>query len=71
MMLQIECSNGQIGFGRRKREVPSMPPDPNKVFEVSITSFIKVDYKEGEISKKGLTPWSIIIFKPLFVYYYE
>ncbi|CAH1401587.1 unnamed protein product [Nezara viridula] len=48
----IECSNGQIGFGRRKREVPSMPPDPNKVFEVSITSFIKVDYKEGEISNK-------------------
>lgn len=41
----VECSNGQVGYGRRKREVPSLPPDPNKVFEISITSFIKVGEK--------------------------
>jgi hypothetical protein len=33
-----------------------MPPDPNKVFEVSITSFIKVDYKgKGDGLDKGMT----------------
>ncbi|XP_014246016.1 uncharacterized protein LOC106664622 [Cimex lectularius] len=48
----IECSNGQVGFGRRRREIPSIPPDPNKVFEVSITSYIKVDYKGDNILDK-------------------
>uniref|UniRef100_A0A0A9X8F6 Phthiotriol/phenolphthiotriol dimycocerosates methyltransferase n=1 Tax=Lygus hesperus TaxID=30085 RepID=A0A0A9X8F6_LYGHE len=41
----VECSNGQVGFGRKRRAIPMMPPDPNKVFEVSISSYIKVDYK--------------------------
>ncbi|XP_073972570.1 zona pelucida superfamily protein qsm isoform X2 [Rhodnius prolixus] len=48
----IECSNGQMGYGRKKREIPEMPPDPNKVFEVSITSFIKVDYKGDKLLDK-------------------
>lgn len=57
----VECSNGQIGYGRRKREVATMPPDPNKVFEMTITSFIKVNYKEDNILEKvkldtGLDP---------------
>ena len=32
-----------------------MPPDPNKVFEVSISSYIKVDYKgdRESILEKG------------------
>ncbi|XP_018322463.1 uncharacterized protein LOC108735125 [Agrilus planipennis] len=42
----IECSDGTIGYGRRKREISSLPPDPNKVFEITITSFIKVDYED-------------------------
>ncbi|KAF6204300.1 hypothetical protein GE061_002641 [Apolygus lucorum] len=41
----VECSNGQVGFGRKRRAIPMMPADPNKVFEVSISSYIKVDYK--------------------------
>ncbi|BES97934.1 Zona pellucida-like domain [Nesidiocoris tenuis] len=48
----VECSNGQIGYGRRKRAVPMMPPDPNKVFEVSISSYIKVDYKGDSLLEK-------------------
>ncbi|KAF7278522.1 zona pelucida superfamily protein qsm [Rhynchophorus ferrugineus] len=40
----IECSDGQIGYGRRKREVSALPADPNKIFEITITSFIKVNY---------------------------
>lgn len=61
--VQVECSNGQTGFGRRRREIPSLPPDPNKVFEISITSFIKVDYKGENNIGKGywfllyLTSW--------------
>lgn len=50
---QVECSNGQVGFGRRRREVRSMPPDPNKVFEITISSFYKVNYKEESLLEKG------------------
>ncbi|KAF2881947.1 hypothetical protein ILUMI_24229 [Ignelater luminosus] len=42
----VECSDGQIGFGRKRREVPTLPPDPNKIFEITITSFIKVNYED-------------------------
>ncbi|XP_056633242.1 uncharacterized protein LOC130442877 [Diorhabda sublineata] len=38
----VECSDGQIGYGRRKRAISELPADPNKVFEITITSFIKV-----------------------------
>lgn len=37
----IKCSNGQIGYGRRKREV-MQSPEPNKVYEISKTTFIRV-----------------------------
>lgn len=44
---QIECSDGVVGYGRRRRRsFPSLPPDPNKVFEITITSFIKVNYDD-------------------------
>lgn len=42
----VECSDGQIGYGRRKREISSLPADPNKIFEITITSFIKVNYDD-------------------------
>lgn len=42
----VECSDGSIGYGRRKRAVATLPPDPNKIFEVTITSFIKVNYDD-------------------------
>lgn len=43
----IECSDGQIGFGRRRRAISTIPADPNKIFEITITSFIKVNYEDG------------------------
>lgn len=49
----MDCSNGKIGFGRKKREISGIPPDPNKVFEVSMTTFIKVDYKNEMAREKG------------------
>ncbi|KAL0267704.1 UNVERIFIED_CONTAM: hypothetical protein PYX00_009897 [Menopon gallinae] len=42
----VQCSNGQIGYGRRRRSVPEMPPDPNKLFEVSLTTFIKINFND-------------------------
>lgn len=38
----MECSDGQIGYGRRRRSIPTLPADPNRIFEITITSFIKV-----------------------------
>ncbi|XP_019755286.1 uncharacterized protein LOC109534151 [Dendroctonus ponderosae] len=42
----VECSDGSIGYGRRKRAISALPADPNKIFEVTITSFIKVNYDD-------------------------
>ncbi|RWS24319.1 uncharacterized protein B4U80_04716 [Leptotrombidium deliense] len=40
----VPCGNSQLGFGRKKRSIPyEVPPDPNKVFEVEMTAFLKVD----------------------------
>jgi hypothetical protein len=44
-----------VGYGRRKREISGIPPDPNKVYEVSMTTFIKVDYKNEMAREKGKT----------------
>ncbi|VVC46170.1 Zona pellucida domain [Cinara cedri] len=41
----VDCSNGKVGFGRKRREISGNPPNTNKVFEVSMTTFIKVEYK--------------------------
>jgi len=38
----VQCSNGQRGFGRRRREVSSAG-DPNKVYEISMSTVIKME----------------------------
>lgn len=48
----IECSNGQVGFGRRKREISNA--DANKLYEIDLSTFIKVDY-EGNTDSKVMT----------------
>lgn len=41
----VECSNGQVGYGkRRKREVKG-DSRSNKLFEINMSTFIKVDYE--------------------------
>lgn len=50
----VECSAGQIGYGRRKREIPSLPADPNKIFEITITSILKFGEQEVEVLKNDL-----------------
>lgn len=37
----IQCSNGQIGYGRRKREI-AQSAELNNVYEISMTAFICV-----------------------------
>lgn len=43
----VECSNGQVGYGkRRKREVKG-DSKSNKLFEINMSTFIKVDYEQN------------------------
>ncbi|XP_042873906.1 uncharacterized protein LOC122254328 [Penaeus japonicus] len=44
----IACSNGQLGFGRRRRGIDSRPNDPNKIFEVTMMTYLKVDENLNE-----------------------
>ena len=52
-MFQIECSNGQIGFGRRRRAIDVSSTDKNKLFEVTMSALIKVDFEEDAVIDKG------------------
>ncbi|XP_058983816.1 uncharacterized protein LOC101892098 isoform X2 [Musca domestica] len=49
--LGTQCSNGQIGYGRRRRDTSEamMSPfqDTNKVYEISLAMFIKINDIEG------------------------
>ncbi|KAF8763674.1 hypothetical protein HNY73_021832 [Argiope bruennichi] len=49
---EVPCGNGQLGYGRRRRRaIPTdLPPDPNKVFEVEMTTFLKVEYSEDHFT---------------------
>jgi hypothetical protein len=43
----FRCENGQIAYGRRRRAINQTPVDSNKIYEISMTAFIKVNYDEG------------------------
>lgn len=51
----VPCGNDQYGYGRRRRSIPpEIPNDPNKVFEVELTTFLKVQYRDDLFTlKKG------------------
>lgn len=49
----VQCSNGQLGYGRKRRSLSQMPPDPNKIFEVTMSTYIKVDYDGKDLVEKG------------------
>ncbi|CAN7938458.1 unnamed protein product, partial [Ixodes hexagonus] len=51
----VPCGNDQYGYGRRRRSIPpQLPNDPNKVFEVELTTFLKVEYRNELFTlKKG------------------
>lgn len=54
LLFQVECSDGKIGYGRRRRALPSLPADENRVYEITVTSFIKVD-GSGEDVENDIT----------------
>lgn len=49
--LGTQCSNGQIGYGRRRRDTTEVLAqglmDTNKVYEISLAMFIKINDIEG------------------------
>jgi len=45
----VECSNGQIGFGRKRRDVPSA-----NIYEVSMSTIIKVAQEEDDFGENPL-----------------
>lgn len=57
----IKCSNGQIGYGRRKRDV-MQSPEPNKVFEISKTTFIRVSGEPATAQDEGILINDIYLF---------
>lgn len=42
----VQCNNGQVGYGRKRRAVSASRADPNKVYEISMATFIKVNYDD-------------------------
>lgn len=42
----VQCNNGQVGYGRKKRAVSASRADPNKVYEISMATFIRVNYDD-------------------------
>ncbi|XP_076293431.1 zona pelucida superfamily protein qsm isoform X2 [Lasioglossum baleicum] len=51
----IECGNGQVGFGRKRRAIEASNNDKNKIFEVTMSTFIKVDFEEDAVVDKALS----------------
>jgi len=46
----VQCSNGQRGYGRRRRAVAD-EADPNKVYEISMSTVIKMECDDCEKAK--------------------
>ncbi|CAG4949877.1 unnamed protein product, partial [Parnassius apollo] len=46
----VQCSNGAIGYGRKRRSIASSA-DSSKVYEVSLTTFIKVDWTDPNAAR--------------------
>jgi len=53
LVFQIECSNGQVGFGRKRRAIEMSGTDKNKLFEVTMSTFIKVDSTDDVMIDQG------------------
>nr|XP_033335892.1 uncharacterized protein LOC117226053 isoform X1 [Megalopta genalis]XP_033335893.1 uncharacterized protein LOC117226053 isoform X2 [Megalopta genalis] len=51
----IECINGQVGFGRKRRAIEASSNDKNKIFEVTMSTFIKVDFEADAVVDKALS----------------
>lgn len=57
----VQCSNGQLGYGRRRRRAIDSSADPNKVYEISMTTFIKVTNDETANESKCIRRHDFIL----------
>ncbi|GFT65601.1 ZP domain-containing protein [Nephila pilipes] len=49
----VQCGSDQIGYGRKKREIPAeLPFDPNKLYEVEMTTVLKVQFAPDHFQPK-------------------
>lgn len=46
--LGVQCGEGQIGYGRKRRSYDPLPTDPNKVFEAELTAVVRVGYNNQQ-----------------------
>ncbi|XP_022691790.1 uncharacterized protein LOC111262076 isoform X1 [Varroa jacobsoni] len=54
----IPCGNGQLGYGRRKREIPAtLPKDPNALYSVELSTMLKVRFDDDffKLNKASLS----------------
>ena len=57
----MQCGNGLLGYGRKKRSIHNhLPDDPNKVFEIEMTTFLKVDFHPYHKKSSMLGNYSIV-----------
>lgn len=54
--LGTQCSNNQVGYGRRKREISAA----NKVYEISLAMFLQVNDIEG-VNKSEFLSQAIVL----------
>merc|ERR1739844_542768 len=50
----VECSNGQIGFGRKRRNVPADEAEAQRIYEVSKSTIVKVAQDEDDFGENPL-----------------
>ena len=59
-LFQIECSNGQVGYGRRRREASPSSPESgsssgrNRIYEVNMSTIVKVAFEPVDAEKPQL-----------------
>ena len=71
---KVRCSNGQLGYGRRRRDITEETKE-NKVYTISMSTIIKMecdDCSKAENVEKGQL-WSdkmcLLCCKKMFVFY--
>lgn len=51
----VQCGEGQVGFGRKRRSYDLLPFDPNKVFEAELTAFVRVGESDQQLKSSLLS----------------
>ncbi|XP_043237764.1 uncharacterized protein LOC122389629 isoform X1 [Amphibalanus amphitrite] len=49
----VQCSNGELGYGRRRRRAVTPSSDPNQVFQVEMSTILNVQFEDAETNVKA------------------